>query len=300
MSQLRRIVVGYAPTPDGERALRAARTFAARAHSLLYVLHVVEPYPLYVKLRFPTVPAQTQLEQVAEKMREQLAELMHGAEFAALESDIDVHIGKPFVELISTCKEWRGDMLVVGASAQDDDRFLGSTSERVLRKSPVPVLIAKRDFAAGPKTVLIPTDFSACSQQGAREALELVRGFGGRAVFLHVLDLRYLYSATYGVEAVALPPLVKPEELAPDWQEFLHDLPLGGGLVWEQQTREGRAAQVIAEVAEEISADLIVIGTHGRSGISHMLLGSVAEQVLRMAQCSVLTVRPEAFRFELP
>lgn len=299
MSQLRRIVVGYTPTPDGERALRVAGAFAARAQALLYVLHVVEPYPVYVKMRFPTVPAQTQLEQVAEKMRRQLSELVHGPEFSHIKSEVDVHIGKPFVELISTCKEWRGDLLVVGASARDDERFLGSTGERVLRKSPVPVLIAKRDFAVGPKTVLIPTDFSACSRQGAREALELVRGFGGRAVFLHVLDLQYLYPVAYDAEAVLLPP-VKPEELEPDWQEFLHDLPLGGGLIWEKQTREGRAAQVITEVAVEIGADLVVIGTHGRSGISHMLLGSVAEQVLRAVPCSIVTVRPEAFRFELP
>jgi nucleotide-binding universal stress UspA family protein len=77
-------------------------------------------------------------------------------------------------------------------------------------------------------------------------------------------------------------------------------LPLGGGLPWEQQTREGRAAQTIVDVAQELGAELVVMGTHGRTGLAHMLLGSVTEQVVRRAQCSVLTVRPGAFRFELP
>src|SRR5207249_10333516 len=132
-----------------------------------------------------------------------------------------------------------------------------STGERVLRKAPVPVLIAKRAFPVGPKTILIPTDFSSCAKQAAEEALALVRGFGGRAVFLHVLDILYIYPAAYGAEAVVLPP-VSPEDLEPDWQEFLQGLPLAG-LSWEKQTREGWAAQTIAEAATEMGADLIVM-----------------------------------------
>lgn len=60
------------------------------------------------------------------------------------------------------------------------------------------------------------------------------------------------------------------------------------------------AISQIAEAADEIGADLVVIGTHGRGGLAHMLLGSAAEQVLRSTSCPVLTVRPNAFRFELP
>jgi nucleotide-binding universal stress UspA family protein len=201
--------------------------------------------------------------------------------------------------LISTCRSWQGDLIIVGATKQGEERFLGSTGERILRKAPVPVLVAKRALPGGPKTILVPTDFSPCAQQAAEEALALVRGFGGRIVFLHVLDIRYIYLAAYGAEPVLLPP-VTAEDLEPDWQEFLHALPLDGGLQWEKQTREGPAAQTITEAAAEIGAELIVIGTHGRSGLAHMLLGSVAEQVLRRASRSVLTVRPNAFRFELP
>jgi nucleotide-binding universal stress UspA family protein len=299
MSQLRRIVVGYTPTPDGDCALRSALVLAERSQALLYLLHVIEPYPVYIKMRFPTIPARELLEEVAMKMRAQLTEVAQRPDVARVKTEIDVHIGKPFVELISVCKDWKGDVIVVGASDRGEERVLGSTGERVVRKSPVPVFIAKRDLAVGPKTVLIPTDFSACSKQAAREALTLVRGFGGRAVFLHVLDLRYIYPTAYGADAVLIPP-VRPEDLEPDWQEFLHDLSLSNDLLWEKQTREGRTAQVIADTAVEVGADLVVIGTHGRTGISHMLLGSVAEQVLRTTPCSILTIRPDAFRFELP
>ena len=199
MSQLRRIVVGYTPTPEGERAVHTALMFAVQARATLYLLHVVEPYPVYVKMRFPTIPAQPLLEEVTEKIRTQLAELVRGPGFSQVKTEVDVHSGKPFVELISVCKEGKGDLIVVGVSTRGAERFLGSTGERVLRKSPVPVLVAKRDLPVGPKTIVIPTDFSACAKQAAHEALALVRGFGGRAVFLHVLDIQYIYPTTYGV-----------------------------------------------------------------------------------------------------
>jgi len=69
---------------------------------------------------------------------------------------------------------------------------------------------------------------------------------------------------------------------------------------WEQHTVEGRAATMLVRQAEESQADLIVIGTHGRSGLAHLLLGSVAEEVVGTAPCPVLTIRPDAFQFELP
>jgi nucleotide-binding universal stress UspA family protein len=161
------------------------------------------------------------------------------------------------------------------------------------------VFIARQELRDGPKTILVPTDFSACATQAAEEALALVQGFGGRIVFLHVLEPPAVYPSAYGALPVFSSPL-SADDLALDWQAFLHDLPLGGGLRWEKQTRQGQAAQTIAAVAQDIGADLVVMGTHGRSGIAHMLLGSVAEKVTHLTTCSVMTVRPRAYRFELP
>ena len=298
MSTLRRILVGHSLFPDGDIALRTATVLAERAHAALYLLHVVEPYPFYQKMRFPSVPAEAMLEEVVLKVRAQLNDLATSPPLSRLQVETDSHIGKPFVEIIKACRSWNANLIVVGVSPRGADRFLGSTGERVLRKAPIPVLLVKRELTQGPKTVLIPIDFSSSSKEAAEEGLALVRGFGGRAVFLHVLDIRYIYPAAYGVEPIVLPPLT-PDDLEPDWQDFLSKLPLDG-ILWEKQTREGPAARCIAEAAAELSADLVVIGTHGRTGVAHMLLGSVAEAVARASDCSVLTVRPDAFRFDLP
>jgi len=299
MTKLKRIVVGHSFFPDGDCAFRSAVTLAQPAKADLYLLHVVEPYPLYQKMRFPSVPAHATLEEVVLKMRAQLNDLATRPELSGLHVDTEAHIGKPFVELIRATRSWNANLVVVGVSSRGDGRFLGSTGERVLRKSPVPVLIAKQELTSGPKTVLVPIDFSDCAKKAAEEAIALVRGFGGRAIFLHVLDLtEYIYPAAYGAAPIIIPPLT-PDDLEPDWQQFLAALPLTG-INWEKQTREGRAASRIVEAAHECSVDLVVMGTHGRTGLAHVLLGSVTEAVLRLTDCSVLTVRPDAFSFELP
>ena len=298
MTLLRRIIVGQSFFPDGDIAVQAATVLAERAGAALYLLHVVEPYHFYERMRFPTVSVETMLDEIVVKMRAQLQELAQRPEFSRLHIETEVRRGKPFVEIIRACREWNGDLIVVGASPRGAGRLLGSNGERLLRQSPVPVLIAKRALPRGPLTVLIPTDFSACSKQAAEEALTLVRSSAGRAIFLHVLTLPSLYPDAYGTSPAALPPLT-PAEIEPDWQQFLGDLPLEG-ITWEKQTCEGRAAPTIADAADEIAADLVVIGTHGRTGLALVFLGSVAEEVLRTTKCSVLTVRPDGFRFELP
>lgn len=299
MITLKRIVVGHSLFPDGEIALRSAAVLAQRANATLYILHVVEPYPLYQKMRFPSVPAHAMLEEVVLKMRTQLSELALQPELSQVKVETDAHIGKPFVELIRACRSRNANLLVVGVSPRGEDRFLGSTGERVLRKSPIPVLLAKRELVPGPKTVLVPIDFSACSKQAAAEGVALARGFSGRVIFLHVLDIAsYVYPAAYGVTPIIVPPITA-DDLEPDWQHFLAGLPLDG-ITWEKQTREGRATPAIVEAAKEYNADLLVMGTHGRTGVAHVLLGSVAEAVVRLTDCSVMTVRPDTFRFELP
>jgi nucleotide-binding universal stress UspA family protein len=116
------------------------------------------------------------LEEVALKTRAQLKELAESPRLSGMRVKTDVRVGKPFVELISTCRSWQGDLIIVGATKQGEERFLGSTGERVLRKAPLPVLVAQRARPGGPTTILVPTDFSPGAKQAAEEALALVRG----------------------------------------------------------------------------------------------------------------------------
>lgn len=90
------------------------------------------------------------------------------------------------------------------------------------------------------------------------------------------------------------------KDLEAEWEEFLQQVPGSDTVTWEKLTLEGRAARTIAQTAKERAVDLVVMGTHGRSAIAGMLIGSVAEKVVRLTECFVMTVRPKAFRLHLP
>ena len=300
MRRLTKILVGYDFRTGGKTALHSATTLATCCGAQLKLVHVVEPYPVYQQLSHPLTPPYT-TETLVQKAGEQLQRLVTTAEPGVARVEYEVRTGKPFVELILAHRAWQADLIVVGGPTQESGRFLGSTSERVLRKAMTPVLITKQPLSAKPKTVLVPSDFSTSAMQAAEEAVALVQHFGGRILFFHVINIPAVYAVGYEpMLATTLPvPPLTPAELEPEWDTFLAGLPSLATVTWEKYTTEGSPVPTIIRVAEEHQADLIVMGTHGRTGLAHMLLGSVAEGVVRQAPCSVLTIRPDALRFEL-
>jgi universal stress protein E len=300
MRQVKRIIVGHDLRIGGEVALKSAVVLANRCGAALRLVHVVEPLDAYQRISHPLTSPFT-LEEIAQKTGARLQALAASPELARLQVEYEVRKGKPFVELIIAARAWQTDLIVVGGASQKEEPFFGSTTHPIVRKSPVPVMVAKKSLSAEAKTFLVATDFSACAREAAEEALMIAECFRGRVVFFHVLDLHPSYTTVYAHDlGVSLPiPPALPEEIEPEWEAFLSGLPLDK-VDWKKTAEEGQAAAAIVDQAKHVNADMIVMGTHGRSALQHMLLGSVAEKVVRAASCPVLTIRPEAFRFELP
>ena len=135
------------------------------------------------------------------------------------------------------------------------------------------------------RTILVTTDFSANSAVAVRPAIEIARQFKGRIVLVHALEGA---SPDPAVVAVDLAPLaaITREQL----QEF-GTREIGDRAPWAAEVMFGPAYVAITDAAAKHQADLIVVATHGRTGLLHLLLGSVAERVARTATCPVLTVR---------
>jgi nucleotide-binding universal stress UspA family protein len=135
------------------------------------------------------------------------------------------------------------------------------------------------------KTILHPTDFSAHSDCAFRLACSLARDHGARVVALHIVTPTVLASP----EGVAFPPTGADEDRA---QEQLNGLQASErGVAVERRLVHGDVPEEILRVAEQTLCELIVMGTHGRTGLGRLIMGSVAEQVLRKASCPVLTVK---------
>lgn len=137
------------------------------------------------------------------------------------------------------------------------------------------------------KTILHPTDFSEPSEYAFRVACSLARDHGAHLFLAHVAAPPMMVG-----EMVPPPPPVDYKELL--WDSF-HRLEESEPYIREihVQSRilDGEPVKEILRLAEEIDCDLIVMGTHGRTGLMRLLMGSVAEQVMRKAPCPVLTVK---------
>jgi nucleotide-binding universal stress UspA family protein len=143
------------------------------------------------------------------------------------------------------------------------------------------------------RRILCPTDFSPTAESAVRNAAGLAQAFGAELVLLHVLPQAHYPLRGLGM-AEAIPHL--QQELHTRAQERLKAAlgaigPVGGTGKVRTELRDGEAYEGILACARDLGADLIVMGTHGHTGLRHALLGSTAERVVRLAECPVLTVR---------
>jgi universal stress protein A len=140
------------------------------------------------------------------------------------------------------------------------------------------------------RTILVPSDFSSCAAAALRYAVSLATKLGATIHVVHVTPLPMLAVPDGGI---MLPADILAQmsseadralgKLRKEWGEQ--------GVTLHTHVAEGAPQHEIARVAQELKADLVVIGTHGRSGLAHMFMGSVAERVVRLSPVPVLTVR---------
>jgi nucleotide-binding universal stress UspA family protein len=228
----------------------------------------------------------------------------------------DVHVehrleeGDAAKRIVEVAQEVRAGLIVMGTHGRTGlpRLLLGSVAEQALRRATCPILTVKMPFPRSGqasigemrqheprsesmwpiKTVLHPTDFSGCSKDAFRLACALTRDQGARLIVLHVTSLPDVTYKGYGVPGSPLPA----EEYRRKVRQELERLqPPDQQLRFEARLEEGDPVTEILRVAAETGTDLIVMGTHGKTGLRHFLMGSVAEQVVRKAPCPVLTLK---------
>jgi universal stress protein A len=139
-------------------------------------------------------------------------------------------------------------------------------------------------------TILVPTDFSPCSDRAFGYALQLAQAFGGRLVLLHVLDSRIIENVFHihqmEEEDVRGEMAARADRQFAEFRERV----AATDVRIEHETRAGIPAREIIAAAKELGANLIVIGSHGATGLREILYGTTAEGVVRGAPCPVLSV----------
>lgn len=213
----------------------------------------------------------------------------------AVEIDVVTRPGlSPAVEILQYADECRPDLIVLGTHGHRGFRrlVLGSVAEEVVRHARCPVLTLRESEDGArpsvPESILVPVDFSESGEVGLDLARELAKDFDASLELLHVVEV-YAYPTFYGpvisAEASAKMAQIGRERLV----ELAEDLRADGIRV-ECVVRSGRAASEILDFAMKDGSDLIVIASHGLTGLDRMLIGSTAAEVVRSAEMPVLVV----------
>lgn len=213
-----------------------------------------------------------------------------------------VATGIPSEEVSAAARTQGAELIVVGTRGKTglEHILLGSTAERIIRTAPCPVLTVPmvQQRAEGnvsteqpdimPKRILMPVDFSDCSLDAVEYGALVARRAKATMTVLHVME-----PVSYGLD-FTLPHTAQHESTKAAVTKRLSDLAsalTAVGLTSDFLMAGGLPADSILDAARAQSIDMIVMGTHGRRGLSHTLFGSVAEAVLRRSPCPVLTVR---------
>ena len=142
------------------------------------------------------------------------------------------------------------------------------------------------------QVILVPLDFSAPSERALAHAARLARDGSGKLILLHVVEP--IVPSNLAVASLVMEDDKVAAACRAHLDEIVRRHKLGAGLVEKVLVRFGRAYHEICDAATTLRADLIVISTHGYTGLKHVLLGSTAERVVRHAPCPVLVIRHKA------
>jgi nucleotide-binding universal stress UspA family protein len=291
-SNLRKILVATDFSLRAEIAIERAAQLAEEHSATVTVLHVMTE----------ALREQARKRQIALRMEKDLRRKL-----AALsprhENTITIQIttGTPFVEIIRRARKAAVDITLVGAHGAQfiKDLLLGTTAEKIVRKGDRPVLVVKRPVRAPYRNILLPTDFSDHSSQALKFAMRVAPD--ARYHLLHVFQgiEGQLWRAGFAKSEIKRYRRQAAQQSREEMTHFIRALGLNGRSI-SRLMRYGRAPDVITTVTRGLRPDLVCVGSAGRTGLSHILLGSVAEHVLREAPSDVLVVRSGTSRFELP
>lgn len=293
---------------DSQHALPYALAMARVAGGTVRFVHVVRPMEDFVV--YGARPQGVEFDQAFESVREnaeqQLRQMVRDAKTRKIDAVSHLAVGEPAEEILRVAAEENCSLIVVATHGHSgfDALVFGSTCERLVRSSPVPVLTIKNpgyEFVRAGSTevdldyILFPCDFSDFSYETLPLATTLCGLLGATLVLAHVVEphletVDYLPQlASSHVESIRSQNLARLEELAatiPDVKT-------------EVRILAGSPHRELVRLINDMGIGLTILATHGRSGISRFVFGSVAEKLLRASPSPVLTFRPEAHKKHL-
>jgi nucleotide-binding universal stress UspA family protein len=268
------------------RALRQAGLLSRPASAQLHIVHVVDDDQPDDLVRLEKREAERLLSEQVESMPE-----LRGIRVRSLVID-----GDPFDGILRTAAEIQPDLIVMGSHRKQFllDIVVGTTIERVVRKSPFPVLMVNFEAQRKYERVIVPTDMSEASANAIRVAISTGLITDKGATLIHA----FLTPAMGRLFVAGADQKSIDDYIASERQRALDDLAafiITNGLKeprWSVRVKEAAPTELIFDTVTEMQPDLVVMGTNGRSPFVKALIGSITEQALRSLNVDILVVPP--------
>ena len=280
---MKRIIVATDLSERSDRAIDRAILLAKTHSARLTVLHVIDD-------DLPVSVAETQKQSAAQSLREHLASIPGARD---LDTDLEVGFGKDWSKILQQADTEQSELIILGLHRESDlgSLFRGTTVERVVRNGDTPVLVVKNRSTRDYQTIVVGVDFSVYS----RRALEFALSFSknARIHLVHAYEIPFkgfLPSAETHAELRKRDETLFRQMIDQEVAVFLAGLDAERGRI-ETVVSEGDPHSVVNAQIAALDADLLVLGTHGRTGVARAFLGSVAEGFLTDPPVDVVAVK---------
>ena len=293
-----KILVPLDFSPASLKALDYAVSMAKQFHAAIHLVHV---YPPDEAASAPGAGhLLLQSAEAIERLNEELTGIHRKHVSTFRPENCHIRAGRPYEQIINLARGVDADLIALSTRGHSGLKhlLLGSTAERVVRSAPCPVFVVRKRKqrakttvdAFAIRTILVPTDFSQCSLAGTEYAAFLAKNLHATLRLFHAMYpyTNYVFVDRAGVRVSGLAEAI--EETARQEMDALKQMDFLRGLSVQTKVLPGLAVDEICAAAGDPDVDLIVTSTHGRTGLKHALIGSVAEQVVRYAERPVLVV----------
>lgn len=273
---MKQILVATDLSKRSDAAMVRAVSLAKRCKAKLMVVHVIDQ-------DLPKNMAGLMKKHAEKEIKEQLSELTKQVK---IETSVFICMGESYREILRIIKKRRPNLVVLGMHRKTSaikDFFIGTTVERIIRHTNKPALIVTQSSAKDYQSILVSTDFSPASRKATERTLLIAPDADYE--FLHVYNSAFGTLAEDDIQEDDRKEILKTikKEKAPAFTEGmnLHNSR------WKFVTLKSHASRHIVDECKRLKADLLVIGTNGRTGISNELLGSTAAKLLQNPPCDI-------------
>lgn len=282
MGKYRKILVAYDGSASAKSALAIAADIARQDKSWIKVLAVVPDYKGDLELIGISNIKET-IEGPGQKL---LAEAKQLAEGHGVHVFTNLAQGEPYERIVQVAADEKCDLIVMGRSGLShlERALMGGVTARVIGHTDKNVLIVPETAGLDWSRILVATDGSENSDVAVRHAVDVAKERGARLAAVSVVHT--------DEEMIALAPehILHLAEQARGYLQEVSEICAAEGEMVDTFVREGEPHEQITGVADEIGASLVIMGTHGRKGLSRLLMGSVTERTIGYARCPVLII----------